>query len=125
MATKSMQRSLKLIKENRWLYYVTETWNHYSKKRGDLFGFCDVLCLDGERTVAVQACGADYQEHVRKIHECYYVVPWLEAGNEIQIWSWRKYLKKRGGKAKEWRVNIAEVLLLPWGELYIEETWKK
>jgi len=118
--TKSIQRSLKLIKENGWYYWVTEVWNHYSHKRVDMFGFCDIMCLDGSRTIAIQACGSDYQEHVRKIKENDYVLPWLTAGNELQIWSWRRYLKKRGGKAKEWRAVIFDVLIVK-GEIYIEQ----
>jgi len=118
--TKSIQRSLKLIKEYGWLYWITEKWNHYTKRREDLYNFCDILCLEGKRTIAIQACGSDYQAHVIKIMENEYVIPWLEAGNELQVWSFRQYLKKRGGKAKEWRVNKTDVFSVK-GELYFED----
>jgi len=118
--TKSMQRSLALIKDFNWHYWRTEHWNGFTRRREDMFGFCDILCLDGGRTIAVQACGSDYQEHVRKIRGNEFVRPWLKGkGNELQIWSWRTYLKKRGGKAREWRVVVADVLIVK-GEIYIE-----
>ena len=118
--TKSIQRSLKLIKEYEWNYWITEVWNHYARKRIDLFNFCDILCLDDTRTIAIQAMGSDYQNHVSKIRENEFIMPWLQAGNELQLWSWRKYLKKRGGKAKEWRCKITDVLLHD-NEIYFEE----
>ena len=120
MATNSIQRTLKLIKEYGWIYWVTEKWNHYTRRREDMFQFCDILCLDGKRTIAIQACGSDYQEHVRKISENEYVIPWLMAGNELQIFSWRKLKKVRGKKATYWNCKIADVLLVN-GELYWEE----
>ena len=121
MATKSIQRSLKLIKEYAWVYWTIEKWNHYTRRREDMFDFCDILCLDGLRTIAIQACGSDFQAHVRKIEENEYVRPWLEAaGNELQVWSWRQLKKKRGGKAKYWSPRIADVLIVD-GELYWEE----
>jgi len=85
-----------------------------------MFHFCDILCLDGERTIAVQCCGSDYQQHVIKIRENEFIVPWLRAGNELQIWAWRKLKKKRGGKAMEWKPRIADVMLVN-GEIYVEE----
>ena len=120
MATKSIQRSLKRIKERKWVYWITEKWNSYTRTREDLFQFCDILCLDEDRTIAIQACGSDYQPHVRKIKENEWVRPWLKGGRELQIWSWRKLKKKRGGKAMVWKVRVCDVLLIN-NELYFEE----
>ena len=120
MAVKSIQRSLKLIKDYGWLYEITEHWNQYTRRRHDLWGFCDILCLDGKRTVAIQACGSDYQEHVLKMKNNELVIPWLIAGNELQIWSWRKLKKVRGKKSTYWACRKADILLVG-KELYVEE----
>jgi len=121
MATKSIQRSLTLIKEYAWEYWITEKWNQYSRRREDLFGFCDILCLDGSRTLAIQATGPDAASHRHKIKENPYVLPWLQAGNEFQMWSWRKLKKVRGKKATYWDCKKADILLVN-GEIYFEET---
>jgi len=47
-------------------------------------------------------------------------MPWLNAGNELQIWAWRKLKKKRGGKAMYWHCKVVDVLVVK-RELYFEE----
>ncbi len=120
MATKSIARSLKLIKEYEWLYWITETWNQYARRRIDMFNFCDILCLDGERTIAIQATGSDMASHRRKLSENPFVIPWLEAGNELMMWSWRKRKKVRGKKAIFWHCKKTDVLIVN-NEIYFEE----
>lgn len=119
MATKSIQRSLKLIKEYGWEYWITEKWNPFTRRREDLFNFCDILCLDGCRTIAIQACGSDFSSHIKKIRENEFVVPWLQ-GNELQLWGWRKLKKVRGKKATYWACRKADIRLVN-GDIYIEE----
>ena len=118
-----MIRSLEKIKEYGWLYDIVEQpYNRYTKKKKDLFGFGDILCLDGKRTVIIQATGADLSSHRYKILENMFVIPWLEAdGNELEIWSWRKLKKVRGKKATYWNLKITDVLLVN-GEIYFEES---
>jgi hypothetical protein len=36
---------------------------------------------------------------------------WLECGGRIQVYGWRKLLKKRGGKQKIWVPRIKEITL--------------
>lgn len=124
MSTKSMQRSLKQVKELGWLYQNTEHWNPYSRRREDLWGFCDILCLDGKRTIAIQACGADLASHRTKIYENEYVRAWLEAGNELEIWSWTKRKKVRGKKATYWHCKVTSVFLFHL-DIYFEEVDNK
>ena len=123
--TKSMQRSLAQVKEYGWLYQITEHWNPYVRRREDLWGFCDIQCLDGKRTIAIQATGADIASHRTKILENEFVIPWLTGvGNELQIWSWRKLKKVRGKKATYWNCNITDVLISQ-GAVYFEEQKKE
>ena len=120
MATKSIQRSLKLIKEYEWQYWITEKWNQYARRREDLFNFCDILCLDGHRTIAIQATGSDIASHRAKLLENQFVIPWLNAGNELQMWSWRKLKKVRGKKATYWNCKVTDVLQV-YEAIYFEE----
>jgi len=117
-----MQRSLKILKSQDVIFQRVEYWHHYAKKRFDLYGIIDVLILDGARIIGLQICGNDYQSHIRKltIEKKQNSIAWLKSGAELQIWSWRQYKKKRGGKAREWRVVIADILLVG-KELYVEE----
>ena len=39
-------RSLALLRANGWYCEVVEHWNPFSKTRKDLWGWCDILCLD-------------------------------------------------------------------------------
>ncbi len=123
MATKSIQRSLELIKNKGWNYWITEKWNPYSRTREDMFNFIDILCYTGKRTIAIQACGSDYQAHRRKIEGNEWVREWLdpESNRSLQVWSWRRLLKKRGGKAKYWKARIIDVYTINEKELYWEE----
>lgn len=77
-----------------------------------MFNFCDILCLDRSRTIAVQAMGADINKHKQKLLENQFVIPWLQAGNELQFWAWRKLKVKRGGKAMRWDCKVIDILLV-------------
>jgi len=60
----------------------------------DLFGFLDIVLLDkiNVRTVGVQVCGADWSSHVHKLRgeRAARCLDWLDVGNAIQLWGWRK-----------------------------------
>src|SRR5574341_1494009 len=63
------QRSLKLMRERGFYAEVVEHWNQWARKRKDLFGFIDVLCLgDTGDLVGVQSTSAsNISARVRKI----------------------------------------------------------
>lgn len=119
--TKSMQRSLEVIKKQGLTYQIVEKWNPWSKKREDLFGIIDILVLDGV-ILGVQATGADVAGHRRKLADDNksMTIAWLEAGGLLELWSWRNLVIKRGMKAKKWNLKITEVLIVA-GEIYFEE----
>ena len=119
--TKSMVRSLERVKEYGWTYWIVEYYNYYAKRKIDMFNFGDILCLDGDRTIAIQACGADLASHRDKIRENEFVLPWIKGANrELQIWSWTQRKKVRGKKATYWFCKVTDVLLSQ-GEVYFEE----
>ena len=99
MAAGPTQRSLERARKAGQLAGVVERWNPHARIRQDLFGFLDLLVVDPERpgVLGVQATSAsNVSSRVRKILDLASSGPssaprvWLEAGNRIEVWGWRK-----------------------------------
>ena len=124
MAT-PMQRTLSDLRKYNIPYWVVENYNHFTKKRTDLFNIFDVLALDNG-FVGVQVCGVDIGPHKEKIlvDHVENTTIWLKNGGRVEVWAWRKLkkLKKNGKKGKQtiWVARIFDVLLVN-NELYWEE----
>ena len=120
-----MQRTRAVLKKRGIINQIVERYFPKSRKypfgcKEDFLNIIDLIALD-DGILGIQICGSDYQSHVRKIREQKTnTIAWLENGGRFEIHSWRKYLKKRGGKAKEWKCKITDVLLHD-GEIYFEE----
>ncbi len=115
------QRTLRALREQGRVCAIVEKWNSRgtstTKKgeirygvRQDLFGILDIIALDPERgVVGVQSTGMDFGGHDKKlteekVQEC---IDWLSTpGTALELWGWRKLVKKRGGKAKVWTPRI-------------------
>ena len=98
------QRTLKRLREQGFTAEVTEHWNHFDKKRKDLFGFIDILAIKEGIVLGVQATsGSNTMARVEKIrlHENYLRV--IHSGIKVQVWGWRK-LKREG-----WQPRIVEM----------------
>ena len=120
--TSPMVRTLKVIKEQELPYWKVEYWNNFARRRIDLFNIIDVLVLDSG-IVGIQVCGSDLSSHKQKIMvgEKTATFNWLSNGARLEVWAWRKLLKKRGGKAKKWVPRIIDVFLVNKAVLYWEE----
>ena len=113
MILNSINRTIKYLREEGCICGNVEKYNQYSKKKNDLFGFIDIICIEpGVGVVAVQACGSDYRTHIEKMlgerNENMY--EWLKY-NRVKLYGWRKLKLKRGGKARRWYPRIAEFFL--------------
>jgi hypothetical protein len=118
MTTSNVQRTIRELKNNGRKCAIVERWNPYVGQHGirqDLFGIIDIIALDPEKgVVGVQACGADFAAHVRKmtVDMAQETEDWLKTpGTSLELWGWRKVKKKRGGKAMVWRPRIIEITL--------------
>lgn len=112
------QRTLRALREQGLVCAIVEKWNPYGGPHGirqDLFGIVDVLALDPRRGfVGVQCCSGTHAAHMRKMtedkaQEC---LDWLKTpGGVLELWSWSKRKKKRGGKQLIWvpRIHIFEL----------------
>ncbi len=111
---KTTTRTIQHLRKLGLKCQTVEQYNIYSHKYKDLFNIIDIILLDSSRgVVGIQACGKDYQAHVRKmtIDEVDSTRAWLDAGGFLEIWSWRKLKKVRGGKQMVWKPKIREIKL--------------
>ncbi len=116
------QRSLALLRKSWPLVEVTERWCHFSRRRKDLFGFCDIIAIHHDDMLAIQTTsGSNVSARMEKIKFNPNVVHWLytSAKNRrlvIQGWA------KRGprGKRKVWSCREVEVVLGPTGHPIIK-----
>ena len=112
------QRTIKYYRELGWHIGKVEQWNQFAGKYGqrkDLFGFIDLIAINGDDILAIQSCGTAFSEHDKKILEDDKIKEsaktWLKSGGRIVLIGWRKVKKKRGGKAMIWAPRIKEYLL--------------
>ena len=104
--TRSWQRTAEMYRDLGYLVAKTE-YTHRGKSH-DLLGIIDGLALGIGETIGLQACGVDFQPHVRKILGSHQdkTKAWLAAGNRLVIVGWRK-LKK--GKQERWTPRVQEI----------------
>ena len=127
--SKHTQRTLKYFRDKGYTIDVIERWIHIpgipgNGKRRDFLGFGDLLAFNKSKVALVQSCGSSHAAHVRTILDIPAVCDWLEGDNrEVFLVSWRKVLKKRGGKQKVFKPRVAEFFLVN-GECEVEEISK-
>lgn len=123
--TFSLQKSREELKRQGYDTDITEMpFNPYTKRRKDLWGFCDILAMldDGTSTlVAVQGCGEDVGAHISKLLKGYvdkngkewpanpHLPLWLKKGHRFFVWSW--CLRGARGKRKLYRLREIEFTL--------------
>lgn len=108
----SVQRTLRELRNQGRFVDKVEWWNHYAMRRIDPFNFIDILAIDTNSIVAVQACvGSGHAAHKRKIIENEYAKAWLGAGGTIELWSWSKRKKFRGSKLLTWTARVEIITL--------------
>ena len=93
------QRSIAHCKKMGWLAGVVERWllapgHPAGGVRKDLFGFIDMIVLDGKGgTLGVQATSSsNLSGRWHKVQqECFSAADrWLREGNRIEVWGWAK-----------------------------------
>jgi hypothetical protein len=104
------QRTLEALRKRGAVCGMAEHWNPFDHRRHDLFGFIDIVILEPGQITAIQSTGPNgHADHKRKILAEPRAKLWLEAGGRIELWSWRKLLVKRGGKAKRWTERVENI----------------
>lgn len=99
-------RSLKNLRERGYICQIVEKFNMFSKKRIDLFGFIDILCIkEGEPgTLGVQTTTTgNINARITKAEALQEYHTYL-TGNKVEFHGWSK--KGAKGKRKTWQVKI-------------------
>lgn len=108
------QKTLRACRERGYICDKTEKWNAFAGpfgQREDLFGFIDLIALDPKQgIIAIQSTGPHgHSQHRKAILENEFALEWLKCKGVIELWSWRKLLKKRGGKLRVWVPRIEPI----------------
>jgi hypothetical protein len=86
------QKSLKLLRERGGLVEKVEHWNAFARHRQDLFGFGDILHVDGDMVTIVQTTSmSNLGARLKKIRENQAAALWLESPHRsIEVHGWKK-----------------------------------
>lgn len=91
MAISPTQLSLKMMRDQGYYAEVVERYNSFTRKRNDLFGFVDVLCLKPGEVVGVQTTSySNLSARIKKIREHENFVKVQDSGIRIIIHGWVK-----------------------------------
>jgi hypothetical protein len=104
------QRSLKLLKEQGYLTYVTEYYNAYAKVRKDLYGFIDIVGIHSKETgvLGIQTTtGSNLSARIKKAEGLEGYWAWLASGNDVEFHGWRKI--KAGRKVATWQPIVRRI----------------
>lgn len=83
-------RSVEHMRKYGWTCEVVEHYNSFVKRKFDLFGFIDVLCVRGDKVVGVQATSWDeVNRRIEKItsHDNYDLI---KRGIPVIVHGWKK-----------------------------------
>lgn len=113
------ERSLAHLRKQGMRVQVVERWIPQARRRVDLFGFIDIVALDGLIGVlGIQTTTTGNMPHrMEKLRTEANVAmrDWLRGGNRLVIHGWAK--RGARGKAKRWtlteRVIVLDDLRLP------------
>ena len=106
MKTSPTQLSLKELRKTCDAVQVVEKWNPHAKIRQDLFGFVDILALQGGETLAIQSTSwANVGSRAKKIAESPLFGAVRDAGWKILIHGWRKNAKTNRYELKQLDVS--------------------
>jgi hypothetical protein len=91
MASKSpTQRSLEYLRDLGYHCEVVEKWNPWTKRRADLWTWCDILAIRKGEVLAVQVTSTGVAARIKKIQDSDTVAKVRDAGIRIEVHGWRK-----------------------------------
>jgi hypothetical protein len=99
-------RSLKAMRDQGYYAEVVERYNSFTKRRNDLFGFIDILCLGQNQVIGVQTTSySNMSARIKKIREHENVHLVVASGIRILVHGWKK------NKSNRWEYKEVEVNL--------------
>lgn len=110
--TSPTQRTLAMCRKQGWDIAVVEKWNQWARVRQDLFGFIDLVLIDGTNIIGIQATsGSNTSARVKKIAAEPRAAKWLESGGRIMVHGWRKLKKTKRWECRE--IEVTKDMLEP------------
>jgi hypothetical protein len=104
MASSPTQRSLAYLRDIGYEVEVVERWNPFAKRRQDLFGFVDILCVKDGETLGVQTTSdSNVAARIRKIEDSPMLFALRRAGWRIEVHGWKR------DKSGSWRLRVEDV----------------
>lgn len=102
------QRTLAECRKRGYTVQVVEHWNAFARRRIDLFGVIDLVCITPFGIMGIQACaGSSHATRRTKIAAEPRAKLWTDAGARLEIWSWSKTGAR--GAVKKWTLRTEEV----------------
>lgn len=104
------QKSLALLRAQGYTAEVVERWLPRANVRKDLFGFIDLVAMNGDHLLAVQTTTlSSYQQHVTKLKEKEdFLGTWLESAGKFEMHCWGEG-RKAGKPYKRLRISLATI----------------
>jgi hypothetical protein len=85
------QRTLKHLRDEGFYCWIVEHWDHFARKRKDLFGLWDVIAIRKGETMVVQTTsGSNVSARVKKIAASEAIAVCRDAGWTCHVHGWRK-----------------------------------
>lgn len=116
-------RTLAHLRREGWTAEYVEHRHRFAPITVDLLGGIDVLAMRPGETLGVQCCsggrggkngrGSDQATRVKKLLAEPRLRAWVEAGNRLECWAWRK-------GAKGWTCRVARLTLVDGEWLTVE-----
>jgi len=114
-ATHAKKRTMEYLRGQGYKVADVERYNSFAKKRFDMFGCIDLVCLQGKAIVGIQCTSG--VNHATHLNDCLTNKPdlpdWL-AGGHFEIWSWSKRVRHNQDGSKslrpEWRPRVQQII---------------
>ncbi len=101
--TSPTQRTLALCRKAGWTCAITERWNAFAKLRQDLFGFIDVVAINGNQIIGIQTTSSsNMAARIKKIRELPASAIWLQSGGAILVHGWKRDKAGKWVCREEW-----------------------
>lgn len=105
---KPTPKSLAVLRAQGYTCEVVEYWNHFTRRRHDLFGFIDIIAIRENETLAVQVTSSGVSARVKKITESPYLADVRKAGWRIEVHGWT-LRKQKGTQVKRYVQRVVDL----------------